>query len=168
MQLFNTPIPPRAIPVARESLGMSDAMHGLQGMTQPNAGLFPSDDSGAFSKPYLNAQPTENAFLSAQNQSQNFQTAAPQAAAGAMGAVRKGVTEQSTAQYRAQSGLNEYMANILDESGMGQNLMKMNAMMGTEPGRAKLENDVMTQQAMAAGQAPELGAEKAESMYYRR
>ena len=48
MQMFNTPIPPKAIPVARESLAISDAMHGLQGMTQPNAGMYNSDDGGAF------------------------------------------------------------------------------------------------------------------------
>ena len=168
MQMFNTPIPPKAIPVARESLAISDAMHGLQGMTQPNAGMYNSDDGGAFSKPYLNAQPAENAFLSAQNQSQNLQTAAPQAAAGAMGAVRKGATEQSTAAYRAQSGLNDYMANILDERGAGQNLMKMNAIMGTEPGRAQMENDIATTKAMFSGQAPELGAERAQENYYRR
>ena len=166
--MFNTPIPPKAIPVARESLAISDAMHGLQGMTQPNAGMYNSDDGGAFSKPYLNAQPAENAFLSAQNKSQNLQTAAPQAAAGAMGAVRKSVTEQSTAAYRAQSDLNDYMANILNERGAGHDLIKMNAIMGTDPGRAQMENDILTTKAMFSGQAPELGAERAQENYYRR
>ena len=63
MQLFNTPIPPKAISVARETLPMSDAMHGLQGMTPPNAGMYNSDDGGAMSKPYINAQPSENQAL---------------------------------------------------------------------------------------------------------
>ncbi len=84
-------------------LQFSDAMRGLQGMTQPNAGMYNSDDGGAMSKPYLNAQPTEQQSLAMQNVIQNGQTAAPQAAAAAMGAVRKGATEQSSAQYRAQS-----------------------------------------------------------------
>ena len=167
MQMFNTPIPPKAIPVARESLAISDAMHGLQGMTPPNTGMYNSDDGGSFSKPYINAQPAENAFLSAQNQMQNVQTAAPQAAAGAMGAVRKGVTEQSTGQYRAQSFANEQMANVLDQMGGGQNLMQMNALMGSEPERAKFINDIETTQAMFAGQAPDLGAERAQQGYYR-
>ena len=165
--MFNTPIPPKAIPVARESLAISDAMHGLQGMTPPNTGMYNSDDGGSFSKPYINAQPAENAFLSAQNQMQNVQTAAPQAAAGAMGAVRKGVTEQSTGQYRAQSFANEQMANVLDEMGAGQNLMKMNAIMGSEPERARFINDIETQQAMASSEAPDLGAERAQQGYYR-
>ena len=85
MQLFNTPIPPKAISVARETLPMSDAMHGLQGMTPPNAGMYNSDDGGAMSKPYVNAQPSENQALAMQNLNQNAQSAAPQAAAGAMG-----------------------------------------------------------------------------------
>ena len=102
MQLMNTPIPPKAIPVARETLGMSDMARGNAGMIQPNAGMYNSDDGGAMSKPYINAQPTENQFLAMQNVQQNAQTAAPQAAAGAVGMVRKGTTEASTAQYRAQ------------------------------------------------------------------
>ena len=167
MQPLNTPIPPKAIPVARESLAISDAMHGLQGMTQPNAGMYNSDDGGAMSKPYLNANVSENQELARQNMVLNALTAAPQAAAGAMGAVRKGVTEQSTQEFRAQSFANEQMANVLDQMGGGQNLMQMNALMGSEPERAKFVNDIETTQAMFAGQAPDLGAERAQQGYYR-
>ena len=66
-------------------------MHGLQGMTPPNTGMYNSDDGGAMSKPYLNANVSENQELARQNMILNAQTAAPQAAAGAMGAVRKAV-----------------------------------------------------------------------------
>ena len=166
MQLFNTPIPPKAISVARETLPMSDAMHGLQGMTPPNAGMYNSDDGGAMSKPYVNAQPSENQALAMQNLNQNAQSAAPQAAAGAMGGVRKGITEQSTAQYRAQELLNDRMATQLDAAGLGGNLMKINAIMQS-PEREKFVNDIATSKAMFAGEAPELGAMAAQNQQYR-
>ena len=165
MRLLNTPIPPKAIPVARETLPISDAMHGLQGMTQPNAGMYNSDDGGAMSKPYLNAQPSEQQALAMQNVIQNGQTAAPQAAAAAMGAVRKGATEQSTAQYRAQSLLNEKMSEQLDAAGLGQGLMKINAIMQS-PEREKFMTDIATSRAMFSGDAPELGAYIAQANQY--
>ena len=165
MQLQNTPIPPKAIPVSRETLAVSDAMNGLQGMTQPNTGMYNSDDGGAMSKPYINAQPTENQALAMQNMSQNMQTAAPQAAVGAVGAVRKDVTEQSTADYRAQEFLNEKMADQLDAAGLGGNLMKINAIMQS-PDREAFINDVATSKAMFSGQAPELGAYMAQTQQY--
>ena len=165
MQLQNTPIPNRAIPVAREALAQSDAMYGLQAMTPPNTGMYNADDGGAFSKPYINAQPTENAFLSMQNVQQNATTAAPQAAAGAVGGVRKQITEQDTAEYRAQSMLNEKMSAQLDAAGMGQGLMQVNAIMQS-PDREKFLNDIATTRAMFSGQAPELGALQAQQAQY--
>ena len=165
MQLQNTPIPARAIPVARESLALSDQAYGLQAMTPPNTGMYNSDDGGAFSKPYINAQPTENQFLAAQNAVQNAQTAAPQAAAGAVGGVRKMATEQSTAQYRAQQLLNDKMATQLDAQGLGQGLMQMNAIMQS-PDRERFINNIATSRAMFSGQAPELGALQAQQAQY--
>jgi hypothetical protein len=134
-------------------------------MTQPNAGMYNSDDGGAMSKPYLNAQPSEQQSLAMQNVIQNGQTAAPQAAAAAMGAVRKGATEQSTAQYRAQSLLNEKMSEQLDAAGLGQGLMKINAIMQS-PEREKFITDVATSRAMFSGDAPELGAYIAQANQY--
>ena len=166
MQLMNTPIPPKAIPTARMSLPQSDAAHGLQAMTPPNAGMYNADDGGAMSKPYINAQPTEQQALAMQNVIQNGQTAAPQAAAGAMGGVRKATTEQSTAQYRAQELLNTKMSEQLDAAGLGQGLMKINAIMQS-PEREKFANDVATSRAMFSGQAPELGAYIAEANQYK-
>ena len=165
MQLYNSPIPPKAVPVARESLAISDAMYGNQMMTPPNTGMYNSDDGGAFSKPYVNAQPTENAFLEAQNRLQNAETAAPQAAAGAMGAVRKMSTEASTAEYRSNELKNEYVAGILNAKGGGNALMGFNALMNG-PDQMARRNDVATTRAMFSGQAPELGAERAQSTQY--
>ncbi len=163
--LKNTPVPPKAIPVARETLGISDAMNGLQGMTQPNAGMYNSDDGGAFSKPYVNAQPSENQFLAMQNMSQNAQTSAPQAAAAAAGDVRKEVTEAAQAPYRAQAMMNGRAAQILEDRGAGGALMKVNAIMQS-PEREAFMNDIATSKAMFSGQAPELGAYMAQSNQY--
>ena len=165
MQLQNTPIPPKAIPVARETLGISDMVRGNQAMTQPNAGMYNSDDGGAMSKPYINAQPTENQALAMQNLRANANTAAPQANVGAVGAVRKANTEQETAGYRAQEMLNERMAAELQMRGGGQALMQINSIMQS-PDREAFINDVATSKAMFAEQAPELGSYIAEANRY--
>ena len=166
MQLMNTPIPPKAIPTARLSLPQSDAAHGLQAMTPPNAGMYNSDDSGAMSKPYINAQPTENQALAMQNAIQNGQTAAPQAVAAARGAVSKNVTEGSTMEYRGQQYLSEKVASQMDAMGLGGGMMQLNAMV-QNVGEERLRNQVLTQQAMAMNEAPELGAYVAQMNQYR-
>ena len=168
-QLQNTPIPQGSIPVARESLAISDAMRGLQGMNPPNEGMYNADDGGAMSKPYLNAQPTENAFLAAQNESQNMLTAAPQAAAAAMGAVRKENTELSSAQNQAIALMNDYkLAQIQEDPGGSGALMALGAQFDGGPNEAAFRNRVGTVQAMAMGMDPALGAEAAQQMRYRR
>ena len=164
-QLKNTPIPAKAIPVARESLGVSDAMNGQPDMTQPNAGMFNSDDGGAFSKVTANQQPTENMFLALQNETQNMITGASQAAAAAAGNVRKGVTEAQQAPYRAQALMNETAAKVLEERGGGAALMQMNAIMQS-PDRQAFVNDIATSRAMFSGEAPELGAYMAQANQY--
>tara|TARA_Y100000817_G_scaffold298632_1_gene276001 strand:+ start:460 stop:963 length:504 start_codon:yes stop_codon:yes gene_type:complete len=166
MQLRNTPIPPKAMPAARLTLPQSDAAHGLQAMTPPNAGMYNSDDSGAFSKPYINAQPTENQALALQDAIQNQQTAAPQAVAAARGAVSKDITEGATMDYRTQEYLNTQVINQMDAMGLGGNMMKLNALM-QNVGEEKVRNQVLTQQAMAMNQAPELGAYVAQMNQYR-
>ena len=166
MQLMNTPIPPKAMPAARMSLPQSDAAHGLQAMTPPNAGMYNSDDGGAFSKPYINAQPTENQFLAMQDTIQNAQTSIPQQVAAARGAVSKDITEGATMDYRGQQFLNEKIATQMDAMGLGGNMMKLNAMV-QNVGEEKLRNQVLTQQAMAMNEAPELGAYVAQMNQYR-
>jgi len=165
MQLLNTPIPPKAIPVSRETLPISDAMHGLQGMTQPNAGMYNADDGG-FANPQVNPQIVEAQNFLAQKIRQDMQTAAPQAAAGAMGAVRKEATEQDTAQFRTQSFLNQKMAEELDARGLGQNLMQMNALV-QNPDRFKVDSQLATTAAMFDNKAPELGEERVQANQYR-
>ena len=168
-QLQNTPIPQGAIPVARESLAISDAMRGLQAMNPPNEGMYNADDGGGMSKPGVNPQPMENQFLANQSISQNQQTAAPQAAAAAMGAVRKENTELSSAQNQAISLMNSYkLAEIAKDPGGSGALIALGAEFDGGPREQAFRNRVATGQAMAMGMAPELGAEAAQQQMYRR
>ena len=165
MQLINSPIPHQAIGVARGSLAQSDAMRGLSAMTPPNTGMFNADDGGAMSKPYINAQPTENQALAMQTVTQNGQTQAPQAIAGVQGAMTKGMTEQSTAEYKAQTDLAANLTRIIEERGGGDSLMRLNARYNS-PDRESFVNNIATTQAMAMNMAPELGALQAQERMY--
>ena len=167
-QLQNTPIPQGAIPVARESLAVSDAMRGLQAMNPPNEGMYNADDGGGMSKPGVNPQPMENQFLAAQNISQNVSTAAPQAAAAAMGAVRKETTEMSSAQNQAISLANDYKMAILAQDPGGSGALMQLGSITNGPQAQAFANDIATGQAMAMGMSPELGAEAAQQRMYRR
>ena len=166
MQLQNTPIPQNAIPFARETLAISDAAHGLQGMTPPNTGMYNLDDSGAMSKPNMNAQLAENAMLDMQNLRQNAITATPQQIAGATDALRAQEVEIEQKAFKAQQLMSEYASNELEKRGGGQGLMALNAVMQS-PDREAFINDIATSKAMFAGEAPELGAYTASANRYR-
>jgi len=56
---YQSSMPPQAISVARGALPISDAMHGLGGMTPPNAGMMNANDNGGYSKVSMNGQPDE-------------------------------------------------------------------------------------------------------------
>lgn len=153
-------------PYAREALPMASAQRGLSGMNPPNAGMTNQDDAGAASKPYVNHQPTQQMGLAEQNVRQNVQSAAPQAAANAMGQVRKMSTEESS----AQNFMNQKMANVIDDQleaqGGGRALMQLNAVLQS-PQREAFVNDIATTRAMFQGAAPELGQVTAEANRYR-
>ncbi len=61
--------------------------------------------------------------------------------------------------------MNEYAANELEKRGGGSALMELNAMLQS-PEKERLVSDIATQQAMASGQAPELGAMAAQNQQY--
>ena len=167
MQLQNTPIPQQAISVARSSLPQSDAMLGLQAMTPPNAGMFNSDDGGAMSKPYINAQPSENQALGMQSVNQNAMTQAPQLIAGATDNIRRQATEKEQQRYRDQKFMTDYADRIIEEKGMSTaGLMKVNSMIQS-PEREAFINNIATGRAMYAQVAPELGAYAAQTQQYR-
>ena len=164
--MYDSRIPEAAIPVSRETLPKSDAARGLSAMTPANVGMTNQDDSGAFSKPYINQQPSEQAQLAMNQASQNQMTAGPQAGAAARGMVIANETAKSNAQGRAQALMNERLAGIMDAQGNGGALMQLNALMQS-PEREALVNTLATNEAMYREQAPELGAYRASTMQYK-
>ena len=166
--MYDTRLPQSAVPVARETLALSDAARGLQGMTPPNVGMTNQDTMSAYSKPGMIAagQMEEQMALATQQMQQDMMTAAPQAAAAAKGMVIAQGAEMDEAQYKAQQMLFDRVANTIDATTGGGALMQYNAMM-QNVGEEKVRNNVMTQIAMRDGQAPELGAEAAQSMQYK-
>ena len=166
--MYDSRLPQSAVPVARETLALSDAARGLQGMTPPNVGMTNQDTGSAYSMPGATTagQLEEQMALAGQQITQDMQTAAPQAAAGARGMVIAQTAEMNEADYKAQQMLNDKLYNVIDATTGGGALMQYNAMM-QNVGEEKVRNSVMTQQAMGTGNAPELGAEAAQSMQYR-
>ena len=162
---YQSSMPPQAVSVARGALPISDAMHGLGAMDPPNAGMMNANDSGAYSKVAMNGQPDEQLSQAQQFLMRNMQTGAPQEIAGATGDIRAAVTESSQPSYKAQMLMNEYAANELEKRGGGSALMELNAMLQS-PEKERLVSDIATQQAMASGQAPELGAMAAQDQQY--
>ena len=159
-------IPQAAIPVARQALPISDAQHGLMGMTPPNPGMNNADDMGAMSKPYLNGQPQFAQQLAQQEMNQNFNTQAPQAAAAARGQAIAGIADQSQKDFDTQNWFNEKLAIQLDDEGGGQHLQKVNDVVQAG-GKERLMNDLAVSKAMFAGENPELGEYDANVNRYR-
>lgn len=166
--MYDSRLPQSAVPVARETLALSDAARGLQGMTPPNVGMTNQDTGSPYAMPsQISAgQMQEQMAYATQQMSQDMQTAAPQAAAAAKGMVIAQNTEMNDAAYKAQQMLFDRVANTIDATTGGGALMQYNAMM-QNVGEEKVRNNVLTQQAMRTGNAPELGAEAAQSMQYR-
>ena len=166
--MYDSRLPQAAVPVARETLALSDASRGLQGMTPPNVGMTNQDTGSPYSMPgqITAGQMQEQMALASQQVSQDMQTAAPQAAAAARGMVIAQNTEMNDAAYKAQQMLFDRVANTIDATTGGGALMQYNAMM-QNVGEEKVRNNILTQQAMRTGNAPELGAEVAQSMQYK-
>ena len=166
--MYDSRIPQSAVPVARETLALSDAARGLQGMTPPNVGMTNQDTGAAYSMPGMTTagQLEEQMALAGQQIKQDMQTAAPQAAAAARGMVIAQEAEMSNQQAKAQQMLNENLYNIIDATTGGGALMQYNALV-QNVGEEKLKNSFLTTRAMRDGEAPELGAERAQSMQYK-
>ena len=151
--------------IAQETLGMSDRQRGIPGMTSPVRPGANSFDQGGASKPSVNAQPYNNQRLAEQNQLQNIGSAAPQAAANAMGQVRSQTSAQADAEGKAQLFAAERMSEALYANESGTALMRLNAVMQS-PDKSKFLNDIATSKAMASGLNPDLGAEVAQAQQY--
>ncbi|MAO22208.1 MAG: hypothetical protein CMJ25_15780 [Phycisphaerae bacterium] len=157
-----TQMPQQALPATQESFIGSSVERGVGAMTQPNSGMKNREDGGLFTK-FENPQYQRNKQQQIQDIQQNAIAAAPQQAASAMGQVTNNLTQQSTADYKAQLVKNNTIANIMQYTGNNQATTKL----GELP-RAKIENAVRVSQAMASRQAAELGQLQAEAGRYRQ
>ncbi|OUV27554.1 MAG: hypothetical protein CBC48_14230 [bacterium TMED88] len=93
-------------------------------MTQPNMGMKNMNDGGAYTK-FGNPQTMRAQQQQMQEVQQNALALAPQKAAEAQGMVTNNLTQQSTADYQAQLGMNNTIANIMEATGRGQATMEM-------------------------------------------
>ena len=144
---------------------MSSMQRGLGGMTSPVRPGPNAYDQGGASKPSVNTQPYNNQRLAEQNQLQNIGSAAPQAAANAMGQARSGAASQSDSEAKAQLFAAERMSEALYANQSGSALMKMNAIMQS-PESAKFKHDIANGRAMSMGMSPDLGGEVATKNQY--
>ena len=166
--MYDSRIPQSAIPVARETLAMSDAMRGLSAMTAPNTGMTQMDDM----QPMTNAAATTfgqsqlQTALGTQKIMQDMQTAAPQAAAAGRGQAIAATTQANQQAIDAQMFMNDAIMRQLDASGNGGALMQLNALIQS-PEREAFVNNIATSRAMFTAQAPELGAYAAQTQQYR-
>ena len=83
-------------------------------------------DQGAVTKPSVNAQPSNNQRLEMQEMSRNVESAAPQAAAGAVQDFRRQTLSQSDAESKAQQLASTRMAEVLYANDSGTALMTLN------------------------------------------
>ena len=101
-------------PYAEEALRLAEIGRGQEGMSRTAAPVGPNlADGGGASKPNVNTQPFNNTRLMEQNMGENMRSAVPAQQANALGQVRKGVAEQSDAEYKANEFKNERVAEML-------------------------------------------------------
>ena len=151
--------------VAQETLGISSRQRGLDGMISPVRPGPNAYDQGGASKPSVNSQPFNNRRLAEQNTLQNIGSAAPQAAANAMGQVRSQTAQEADAQQFLLSRNAEAIYANLEAMSSGSAMMRLNAVMQS-PDKYKFLHGVATGKAMIAGMSPDLAGEVATKNQY--
>ena len=113
-------------PYAEEALRLAEIGRGQEGMSRTAAPVGPNlADGGGMSKPNVNTQPFNNTRLMEQNMGENMRSAVPAQQANALGQVRKGVAEQSGAEYKANEFKNERVAEMLYANDGGNATFRM-------------------------------------------
>ena len=153
--------------VSEETLGMSSMQRGLPGMVSkvaPGPNMF---DGTPTTNPMGGGehQLQSNQRLKLQEMSRNIESAAPQAAAGAVQDMNKMNLAGANNDAEAQRFATTRMAEVLYANQSGNKIMAMDAESGG-PERAKFLNGLATGKATAAGMNPDLGAQAAERAYY--
>ena len=156
-----TQMPQQALPATQEAFIGSSVNRGVAAMTQPNSGMKNQQDGGTYTN-FGNPQLERNQMQLMQNIQQNGIAAAPQQAAAGIGQVTNQLTQQSTAEYQAQIGLNNTIANVMEATGNGAATMEM----GNPVLKDKRMNDIAVSRAMGSMQAAELGQIQAEAGRY--
>ena len=140
-------------PYAEEALRLAEIGRGQEGMSRTAAPVGPNlADGGGMSKPNVNTQPYNNTRLMEQNMQQNISAAVPGQQANALGQVRKGVAEQSDAEYKANEFKNERVAQMLYANDGGNATFQM----GIPEVANKVQQHVAEQKLMAYGVNPQV------------
>ncbi len=140
-------------PYAEEALRLAEIGRGQEGMSRTAAPVGPNlADGGGMSKPNVNTQPFNNTRLMEQNMSENVRAAVPGQQANALGQVRKGVAEQSDAEYKANEFKNERVAQMLYANDGGNATFQMGI---PEVAQARKQH-VAEQKLMAYGINPQV------------
>ena len=147
---------------ARGTLAQSNMMRGNLGMIEPNTGKMNSDDGGAMSKPTSMLSLRRMTFSKGSRSCRTIRLLNRRLQLLQMDQVTKAVSEQNTADYRAQEELRVGVVNTMDKFGLGGGMMELNAIMQS-PDRQRYLTSIGTSKAMFSGQAPELGALAAEA-----
>ena len=140
-------------PYAEEALRLAEIGRGQEGMSRTAAPVGPNlADGGGMSKPNVNTQPYNNTRLMEQNMGQNISSAVPAQQANALGQVRKGVAEQSDAEYKANEFKNERVAQMLYANDGGNATFQM----GIPEVANQVQQHVAEQKLMAYGVNPQV------------
>ena len=107
-------------------------------------------DSGAYSKPYVNAQPQIAQGQAAQSQRRNVESAIPQAEADVVNKMKLKSVEEAGATNQAQSFADDYKRDLLYSNQQGSQLMALNSQL-QGPDSAAFREKLATSQAMVQG-----------------
>ena len=143
-------------PYAEQALGLSSAARNQGGMLRTSAPTGPErfTSSGPTDKVEINDQPYNNTQHTLQNQKQNILSAVPQAEANAVRGARKGVTDMSQAEYKAQELANTRVAEVLYANDGGAALMKINELAADPAQIRTFMNRIGESKLMAEGNNP--------------
>jgi len=155
----------QAAPYAQGALNASSANRGIPAMNSGVPPMANMDIQDSFAHPYENAQAAMQQKHSMQQLQQNVTTARPQAAANAMGAVRKQVVDAASPEERERQFLNAKMADVIYDQAGGGALMKLNSVLQS-PERKQFIDSIATSRAMYSAQKPELGQYMREANQY--
>lgn len=160
--------PPSNMPYAAEAMSMANVARGNGGMNLPNAGVPNAFDGGAVTKAAANPQLQMNFNHEIQNQQQNGMTNVFQQQAGAAGMARKAIAAESDATFKAQSALNNQLAQVMLASpSQGQGMMRFQNQFIDPVSANKFKTDIAVSQAMyQQGIAADLAAGQMEANRY--